>query len=103
VSRIDSDVEVVWPPTSFPTFGGGQSSRRGYSIATELFPIERFGVRVGYSRPDNDFQIDSYDVGATWFFKPRVAVQLVLARTSYGSGPSESHTNDAGVRFLGRL
>ena len=98
VSRSDGELEFLSAP-----FGDNGYTQRAYSIATELFPTQRFGVRVGYSQPDSDFDIDSYDVGATWFFKPRVAVQLVLARTSYGSGPSESHTNDAGVRFLGRL
>ena len=98
VSEIDADLEVISAPPS--TFGDGGSSRRVYSIATELFPTQRLGVRVGYSQPDGDSNIDAYDVGATWFFTPRVAVQFVLSRTDFG-GPS--HSDNAGIRFLGRL
>ena len=99
VSEIDSKYEV----RSFPPLGDNVYSQRAYSVATELFPTQRFGVRVGYSRPDGDFDIDSYDVGATWFFKPRVAVQFVLSRANFDGVPSGGHTESGGVRFLGRL
>jgi len=98
VSEIDANLEVISAAPG--TFGDGGSSRRVYSIATELFPTQRLGVRVGYSQPDGDSNIDAYDVGATWFFTPRVAVQFVLSRTDFG-GPS--HSDNAGIRFLGRL
>lgn len=98
VSQIDADLEVISAPPL--TFGDGGSSRRVYSIATELFPTQRLGVRVGYSQSDSDFDLDGYDVGATWFFKPRVAVQFMVSRTDFG-GPS--HSDNAGIRFLGRL
>ena len=105
VSEIDADFEVhAPPPSAIPLPGDSASSRRVYSVATELFPTQRLGVRVGYSQPDSDVDIDSYDVGATWFFKPRVAVQFALSRTSFDAGPNApSHSENAGVRFLGRL
>jgi hypothetical protein len=104
VVERDSDVDVRTPTGPLtPAVTGGPSLRQ-YSVATELFPTNRLGVRVGYSRPGGDFDVDSYDLAATWFFKPRVAVQFGLSSTSNddappGSGRSES----AGVRFIGRL
>jgi hypothetical protein len=89
-------VELIGPWTS------GSSV---YSVAGELFPTNRLGVRVGYSRPDTDFlDSDGFDVAATWFFKPRIAVQFSLARTSFGGGPvGVGDVDSAGVRFFGRL
>jgi hypothetical protein len=61
-------------------------------------------VRVGYSRPDGDFDVDGYDVAATWFFKPRVAVQFALSHASFGNAPPGlGRSETAGVRFIGRL
>lgn len=82
-----------------PTNGG---STRQYSVAAELFPTDRLGVRIGYSRPED--YVDSYDVTATWFFKPKVAVQLGLSQLSLdGAGPGFSRPETIGVRFIGRL
>jgi hypothetical protein len=80
-------------------------STRVYSVAGELFPTNRLGVRVGYSRPDDDFlDSDGFDVAATWFFKPRIAVQFSLTRTSFGGAPvGIGDVDSAGVRFFGRL
>jgi hypothetical protein len=104
VFERDTDVDIR-PTTLFgiPVATGGGQSVRQYSVATELFPTERLGVRVGYTQPE-DFDVDSYDVAATWFFRPRVAVQFALSHTSLddpppGLGRSES----VGVRFIGRL
>ena len=103
VLQNDVDFEV-FSPTTFPTAPSGTGESRVYSVATELFPTSRFGVRVGYSRPATDVDIDSYDVAATWFFKPRVAVQFGLSRTSFDIGPIDSrHSETAAIRFIGRL
>lgn len=105
VSERDTDVDIrpaTLPGIPFAT-GGGQAVRQ-YSVAAELFPTDRLGVRVGYSRPDSVFNVDGYDVAATWFFKPRVAVQLGLARTTRDDSPTEvRHSDNIGVRFIGRL
>jgi hypothetical protein len=106
VSERDTDVELRSPliirlPLLTP--GDGPSLRQ-YSVAAELFPTDRLGVRVGYSRPDSEFDFDSYDVGATWFFKPRVAVQFGLSRATLDTAPPElRHSDNVGVRFIGRL
>jgi len=102
VSELDSQSETR--SSSPPFLSENAYSRRVYSVATELFPTERLGVRIGYSQPDSDVDIDSYDVGATWFFKPRVAVQFTLSRTNLDAAPGvTSHSENAGIRFLGRL
>jgi hypothetical protein len=107
VSELDTDWMNSWSPapTGASTFVSS-SSTRVYSVATELFPTQRFGVRVGYSRSDTDFGLsveayeNAYDVAATWFFKPRVAVQFALSRTTYEIAPS---SENVGVRLIGRL
>jgi len=104
VVERDNDVEIRSSTGQLmPAVAGGGSIRQ-YSVATELFPTNRLGVRVGYSRP-SDFDIDSYDLAATWFFKPRVAVQFGLSSTSNDEAPpgSSSHSRSAGLRFIGRL
>lgn len=105
VSERDADVELRQPTTSFGFSSqvDGQPVRQ-YSVAAELFPTDRLGVRLGYSRPESGFDVDGYDVAATWFFKPRVAVQFALARSTFDDAPSGlRHSDSAGVRFIGRL
>ena len=102
VSESKNDIEMRPQPLGFVSLDG--SSVRLYSVAAELFPTDRLGVRVGYSRPDSDFNLDGYDLAATWFFKPRVAVQFGLSRTNIdGAPPGLGHYDSAAVRFIGRL
>jgi hypothetical protein len=42
-----------------------------------------------------------YDLTATWFFRPRVAVQFGLSRMS--SDSPIANVDRAAVRFIGRL
>ncbi len=105
VSERDTDIEIRSPFTSLtlPSLGDG-SSVRSYSVAAELFPSDRLGVRVGYSRPERDFDLEGYDIAATWFFKPRVAVQVALSYSTLDDAPPGlRHFDSAGVRFIGRL
>jgi hypothetical protein len=53
VSERDTDVELRPPTAAFgsPSQVDGQPVRQ-YSVAAELFPTDRLGVRVGYSRPE---------------------------------------------------
>ena len=105
VSQSDFDYEVRSPFTSttLPSLSSG-SSGTNYAMAAELFPTNRLGVRLGYSRPDGDLDVDGYDVAATWYFKPRVALQFGLSRSTNDDVPSElRHSDSMGVRFIGRL
>jgi hypothetical protein len=101
VVERDSDVEVR-PPLPGVAVGNG-SSLRQYSVAAELFPTDRLGVRVGYSRPE-DFDAEGYDVTATWYFKPRIAMQFGLGQASNDEAPPGlGRSESIGLRFIGRL
>lgn len=105
VSDRDTDVDVS--PRPAPSIGLLPSSGPGlrtYSVAAELFPTQTFGVRVGYSRPDSIFDYSAYTLGATWFFKPRVAVQLSFSETKLeGAPPGPNRLETTAIRFIGRL
>jgi hypothetical protein len=103
VSQSEAEFDVTSQmPSLFPAFSGDGASFRVYSVAGELFPTNRLGVRVGYSRPGGDAaEIDTYDVTTTWFFKPRVALQFGLSRTSVDDVASDPES--VAVRFIGRL
>jgi hypothetical protein len=105
VSERNADIDIRSPFSSQTIPSQLDSpSLRVYSVASELFPTQRLGVRVGYSRPDGDFDVDSYDVAATWFFRPRVAVQVTLSRSHYDGAPAGlGRSESTGVRFIGRL
>jgi hypothetical protein len=106
VSQSDADVEFRSPFPLPANQTGIGDKLRVYSVATELFPTNRLGVRVGYSRPDGNRDVDSYDVAATWFFKPRIAVQFGLSRSNIEVVPTTlrpTHSESAAVRFIGRL
>lgn len=106
VSQTEADVDFSSPLPSLATQVDGPTLRV-YSVAGELFPTNRLGIRLGFSRPDGEGAADaeSYDVGTTWFFRPRVAVQFTLSRTSRDDVPlgGIDHSDSAGIRFIGRL
>jgi hypothetical protein len=94
----DTDAEVRGLPAGLSATSG--PSLREYSVAAELFPTDRLGVRVGYSRPE-DFDVENYDVAATWYFKPRVAVQFGLSRIAQDdASPGFGHFDSAALRFI---
>jgi hypothetical protein len=122
ISQTDTDIDIraptvffpgtlPTPPPPFTTVIGVigvapvpidlDDRFRVYSVAGELFPIRRLGVRLGYSRPDgaNLPDGDAYDLAATWFFKPHVAMQVSVARASQG----DLDTDFVALRFIGRL
>jgi hypothetical protein len=102
----ETDAEIAVRSTlPFNSFGPGGVDSRVYSVAGELFPTTRLGVRLGYSRPDaEDGDVDAYSVATTWFFKPRVAVQFSYLRsTQEGGSALYHHADTAAVRFIGRL
>ncbi len=60
---------------------------RSYSVAGELFPTARIGVRVGYTRWDDETAADhSYDVAATWFFSRNVGLRFAFSRQRASAG-----------------
>ena len=108
VSEAEPHFEVSSSLPSFvPAPQGDGPTLRVYSVAGELFPTNRLGIRLGFSRPDGERAPDaeSYDFGTTWFFKPRVAVQFTLSRTNRDDIPlgGIDHSDSAGIRFIGRL
>jgi hypothetical protein len=102
VSQIEAEIDVISPlPSLVPASPGKGGTVRAYSFAGELFPTDRLGLRIGYSQLDTQGPDDHvYDVAATWFFKPRVAVQLGLSRTNRVAG---FNVDSAALRFIGRL
>jgi putative general porin len=105
VSDIQSKLEQRSPLTAFVPFTSDGPSGRVYSVAGELFPTDRLGVRLGYSRPDGGaMDADTYNVTTTWFFKPRIAVELSLSRTHWDDIPNDfADADTAAIRFIGRL
>jgi hypothetical protein len=105
VSQAEADFEVSSPLV--PAMQGSGPTLRVYSVAGELFPTNRLGIRLSFSRPDGELAPDaeSYEIGANWFFKPRMAVQFTLSRTSRDDIPlgGIEHSDSAGIRFIGRL
>ena len=70
---------VISVPASHTTFGIPRL--RSYSVAGELFPTTRLGVRVGYTRWDDDTPADqAYDVTTTWFVTRNVAIRFAFLR-----------------------
>ena len=108
VSESDADVDISFgaPPPPGMLLPGDGEALRVYSVAGELYPTDRLSVRIGYSRPDGgpSFSSDSYDLAATWFFKPRIAVQFALGHSKVDDVAAELGESDsAAVRFIGRL
>jgi hypothetical protein len=105
VSHSQAEVDVSQPMTPFDTLGSDGPSLDVYSFAGELFPTDRLGVRFDYSRPDVEgADRYSYGVAATWFFKPRIAMQVSLSRVSIdAAAPGFDEPESAAIRFIGRL
>ena len=102
VYKSEYESEVRDPLTSSTLQLGGGAALRTYSVAGELFPTKAFGVRLGYTQAESrGYDGHSYDVTATWFFKPRFAIQLGLSHERLELGPDE--TESAAIRFIGRL
>jgi hypothetical protein len=76
-----------------------------YSVGGEIFPTQKLGVRLGYSRWDGDSPIDdAYDVSVTWFVTRRVALGFSFAdQRNEGDSPFVDDTETAAIRVVGRL
>ena len=81
VSERDADIDIR------PSTVSGIRSRRTVSRAPVLgrgraIPDRPTRRARGLLATRRRLDVDSYDVGATWFFKPRIAVQFSLSRVS---------------------
>jgi len=77
---------------------------RVYSAGGELFPTQRLGVRIGYSRWDGEGSIDdAYDLAATWFVTRNVGLQFSFARQRADDDADFRDTDSAAVRVTGRF
>jgi hypothetical protein len=104
-SDAEVDLGLVAPPPPGVLLPSDSDALRVYSVAGELYPTDRFSVRIGYARPDGgSFGSDSYDLAATWFFKPRIAVQFAVGQSKIDDVPAQFGKSDsAAVRLIGRL
>jgi hypothetical protein len=97
----------ISPAPTFPVIGTGNFRPYwSYSFGAEAFPTTKLGFRVGFGRTNYDgSHSDSYDVAATWFFKPNLAMQLSWSRSQANSAfTGFSPNNDTySIRFIGRL
>ena len=76
-----------------------------YALAGELFPTQGLGIRLGYARWDGDEPLgESFELGATWFFKPSIGAQVVLSRTKSELPISTMRDVDTvALQLIGRL
>jgi hypothetical protein len=105
--EIDFDVALD-PGTSLPAgfLPNPDGPRvRTYSVSGELFPTDRLGVSLSYSRPDfAGFDIDSYALSTTWFFTRRVGMQVSFGRSTTHDAPADlRHLDSAALTFTGRF
>jgi len=98
-------VAVIGGRVPAPAIGATAPRHRTYTIGGELFPTQRLGIGVGYTRWDGDPLLEgTYDVAATWFFIRRAALRVALSRTEreiLGIHPPDSDM--LSVRLLGRF
>jgi hypothetical protein len=85
-----------------------------YSVAGELFPTSKLGVRLGYAHWDdsnslpygyNDFNSPEYgyEVAATWFVSRNVGLRFMLGRQHVHSFTESRDTDVASVQATGRF
>lgn len=79
--------------------------RERWALGGELFPTPTIGVRLGYARSDGDApRIESYELGATWFFLRGIGAGVALTRAKSGLSFVTADDVDAvALRLVGRL
>jgi hypothetical protein len=84
---------------------------QSYSVGSELFPTAKLGVRIGYTRWDDDTQADdAYDVAATWFVRRDLGLQFSYSKQTVDGDLSAFFADDyfdnsetVAIRVIGRL
>ena len=80
-----------------------------YFVGAELYPIPSIGVRVGYESTDQPgLDETTASIGASWFFRPNVGLDLTLSRDDTDiDNPffedDEPSPKRAVLRVIGRL
>jgi len=76
-----------------------------YALAGELFPTQRLGIRLGYARWDGDEPLgETYELDATWFFKPSIGARVALSRAKSDLPVSTTRDVDTvALQLIGRL
>jgi hypothetical protein len=89
---VGSVPSVTFPPPvniTIPasTFEQSLPRMQTYSVGSEIFPTAKLGVRVGYTRWDDDTPADdAYDVATTWFVRRDLGLQFIYSRQSIDDG-----------------
>jgi hypothetical protein len=84
---------------------------QSYSVGAELFPTAKLGVRIGYTRWDDDTPADdAYDVAATWFVRRDLGLEVSYSKQSADGDPFTvfmddyfDHSETVAIRVIGRL
>jgi hypothetical protein len=108
--------EVTLPPPvsiTLPALDLSASLPRlqSYSVGGELFPTAKLGVRIGYTRWDDDTHADdAYDVVATWFVRRDFGLQFIYSQQSLDDGTAPLFFDDdfkaadtVAIRLVGRF
>jgi len=94
---------------SFDDSGFDLDPPRTYFVGAELYPVPTIGVRLGYETVDSTgIEEDTVSVGASWFVRRNVGLELTLSRlaTDYTDSffvDDPVDTNRAVLRVTGRL
>ena len=86
-----------------------QDATRTYFVGAELYPVATIGVRLGYEAFESPaFDEDTVSIGASWFFRRNVGLDLTLwrerAEDNYPfSDDDPRYTDRAALRVIGRL
>lgn len=95
---IPNPLVPPFPNQTFPKLDLG--ALHTYFVSAELFPIQKLGVRVGFTRMDGD-SVDGevVDVEASWFFRRNVGLELTLSREELQG----DDTDGVALRVIGRF
>ncbi len=76
-----------------------------YGLSGALFPTDALGVRLAYSRSDEELfgSRDLVGVSATWFFVRKAAAEIEWARTRNDRSAGSRARDSVFVRLLGRF
>ena len=74
-----------------------------FDIKAEWFPTDRLGIHLAYETQKDTTTDYRVELGTHWFFRPRTAVEFVIARVEHVFSGSISEPDTAQVRFLGRF